>query len=768
MTRARPTVAAVIVSTLMLWLSIAIAATVLWPVYGTVQFVILVVVGVAVGTVIALLGARFRWPALIVMAATVVAFLLIGVPLAVPSQAQSGVLPTLGGLADLVAGVALGWKQLLTITLPVGDYEALLVPALVLVLVSTVAGLSIALRARNPEFAVIVPAVFFLVATAFGPQFPERPVAASLGLLAIVLFWLVWFRWSRRRAAIALLASQSGTTTTEARGGGARTVLAAALIIALASGAGIAASSVLPPAEDRTVLRTTVEQPFDPRDYISPLSSFRRYWQLDVRNDLLFTVSGLPEGARVRLATMDTYNGVVYSVGSDRVTTESGSFTRVPFQFDQSDTAGTPARIIVEVGEYTGVWMPSIGQLERVQFSGARSADLSDGFFYNDTTGTSAVIAELTSGDGYTLDAVVSRALTESNLEGLTPGSATVPDAAAVPEELTAALDEYVRGTDTPGARLQAALDGLRADGYISHGVEESEPASRSGHASDRIAELFTSPRMIGDAEQYAVAAALMAGELGFPARVVMGFVPASNEVRGEDVSAWIEVHTAELGWLALDPVPPLREIPEELPEDNAQVTRPPTIVPPPVIESEDIDRQTTPDSEQELEPSLDPVLQIVLLVLRIAAWVALVALIVMAPFILILAAKVRRRRLRRRAPDAASRILGGWNEFEDAVLDRGWEPGPAATRSEVAAIAGGVQSQVLAAVTDRATFSPDIPEDTEADAVWRAVEDLEAQLDEGRTRWERFKSSVSLRSLGGYSVTTLFRRSERVPRALQ
>ncbi len=758
MTRARPTVASILVSTGMLWLAIIVAASALWPVYGTAEFAILVAVTLPIGSAIAIIGTWFRWPGFVVIGATVGAFLVIGVPLAVPSKAQFGVLPTLQGLADLVAGVALGWKQLVTITIPVGDYEALLVPALVLVLLSAVAGLSIALRSRAPEVAVLVPVAFFLIATAVGPEFPDRPLLAPLALLAIVLFWLVWFRWSRRRAAISLLARESGTAP-EATGGGLRAVLAAALIIALAGGAAVAAAAVLPPQQDRTVVRTSIVQPFDPRDYVSPLAGFRRFWQPVTIDDVLFTVTDLPSGALLRLATMDTYNGVVYSVGSDRVSSESGSFARVPFQFDQSGTRGTPATVTIAVAGYEGVWMPTVGQLERVAFTGSRAAELTNGFFYNDVSGTAAVILALTSGDGYGLDVVIPSAPTDSQLGSLTPGTATVPKPSGVPEELSSTLDDFVRGVDAPGARLAAALEGLRTTGYISHGVSATEPPSRSGHSADRIAELFTAPRMIGDAEQYAVAAALMADQLGFPARVVMGFAPATNEVRGRDVAAWIEVSTAEFGWVALDPVPPVRDIPEELPEDAAQVTRPPTIVPPPLVETETLDRQTTPDSEQELPPNLDPVLQVLFVVLRVLAWVALVALILFAPVILILAAKLRRRRLRRRGPDATQRISGGWQEFEDAVIDHGLDPGPAATRSEIAAVAGGIQSQVLAAVADRAIFAPDSPDDAEADAVWRAVEDLEFQLDEGLSPWERIKARISLKSLGGGNVTSLFRR---------
>ena len=138
-------------------------------------------------------------------------------------------------------------------------------------------------------------------------------------------------------------------------------------------------------------------------------------------------------------------------------------------------------------------------------------------------------------------------------------------------------------------------------------------------------------------------------------------------------------------------------------------------------------------------------------------AWVLVAVALVLAPFIVIIAAKLRRRRLRRRAPTVLQQITGGWQEFEDAVIDHGLSPASSATRSEVARIAGGVQSQVLAAVADRANFSPDEPHASDAESVWRAVDELQVQLDEGLTRWQRIKAGVSLRSLGGYSVRNLF-----------
>jgi hypothetical protein len=136
-----------------------------------------------------------------------------------------------------------------------------------------------------------------------------------------------------------------------------------------------------------------------------------------------------------------------------------------------------------------------------------------------------------------------------------------------------------------------------------------------------------------------------------------------------------------------------------------------------------------------------------------------LVLAVVLAPFVLIVAAKTRRRRLRRSAPDVVQRISGGWDEFADSVIDHGYPAPPAATRSELAAVAGGLPSRVLAAVADRAVFAPEQANPADADRVWEAVADLRASLDLGLTRRQRLRALVSLRSLGAYSVRSLFRR---------
>ncbi len=770
--RRKLTVGFVAPNTGMLWLATGVASTALWATYRSLQLVILVAVATLVGSVIAIMAARFRWPGWLVLAITVVSYLLIGVPLAVPDRAILGVLPSPQGVQDLIAGTALSWKQLLTITLPVGSYQALLVPALVLVLGTVTIGLSVALRARWGELAAFAPAVLFIVAILFGPGFALWPVANSLGLLAALLLWLVWWRWYRRRESIRMLASQAldadgrplETVQDHARVG-FRTLVSAALIMLIAGGAAVIATVFVPPVGPRQVLRTAIQQPFDPRDYSSPLSGFRHYEQPKTASSTVLSVTDLPAGGRIRIATLDTYDGIVYSVGSEAVTSDSGSFTRVPYTFDQSAVRGSKVSLTVTVGKYSGVWVPTIGKFESITFSGSNAANLRDAFYYNNTSGTAAVLTPLTAGDSYTLDAIDPAQPSTSQLGTLRPGTAQVPQIGVLPDQLSTTLDDWVKGETGPGHQLEAMLAALKKNGYVSHGVSVKDPPSRSGHAADRITQLLTDQRMIGDQEQYSVTAALMARELGFPARVVFGFAPTDvnpsgvTKIRGNDVSAWIEVDTAQYGWVTIDPTPPVRTVPEEQPQQPTKIARPQTPVQPPIQDPGSNSTQVPPDSTQDAPTALAPWLVVLLAILTVLGWVALGAAIVLSPFIAIVVAKLRRRRIRAKTGAPIDRISRGWDEYEDAVVDRGFDPPLAATRTEVAAAIGGMRPLVLASITDRAIFSPGYPDEAEADNVWRSVSELVAALDVDRTRWQRIRAAISLRSLGGYSVKKLFKR---------
>lgn len=745
----------------------ALGAVTFWPVYRSTSFLVLVAASLVLGAAIALAGVFLRLSSFWILLLTVIAFGLFGVALAVPSRALYGVLPSLDGLRELAAGVALGWKQLLTITLPVGGYQALLVPVFVLILVGTVVGLSIALRSTRSELALIPPVVVFLAGIVFGPAEVTLPIVAGLLLLAASVLWLVWWRLRRRRIAIDRLTRATRGSEAVAAGShrsGNRAVagraLAGSLITLLIAGVlSAGATTLLAPSSPRWVARDAVVKPFDPRDYVSPLSGFRAYEQSPASTSAQLTVTGLPAGDLLRIATLDTYDGVDFTVGSDRVSEASGTFTRVPTSYDQSKVRGASASIDVSVDGYSGVWLPTVGKLKTIDFTGADPAKYRDSFFYNDTTGTAAVIGGISSGVSYRLTGVLPTQPSTSQLAGLTPGTSSVPTPSNVPAALKTAVEGYVNGVTGQGARLQAALNGMKSEGYVSHGVAKDEPVSRSGHGSDRLTQLFTDKLMIGDAEQYAAAGALMADQLGFPARVVLGFSSADSTggtttFRGSDITAMIEVDTAQFGWVTLDPNPTPRTIPEIPKDDQNTVSRPQSVIQPPPAETDPRNNQAQPQSKQD-NPADDPAwIAIVLTAVRITGWAALVAGILMAPFLAIVAVKARRRRRRRRVSNPALRMTSGWQEFEDAVTDHGISTPQAATRSEVAAAVGGTRAGVLARVVDRAVFAPESSDPGDADRVWKAVGEMRAQLDRGLTRWQRFKAAVSTRSLGGYHGT--------------
>ncbi|GAA1492470.1 DUF3488 and transglutaminase-like domain-containing protein [Curtobacterium herbarum] len=753
-----------VVATLAVWLLVALASVAWWPIHRDAAMVTAGATAVVVGSVVALLGAGLRLPAAVVSIATVVGFVVTGVPAAVPGAAD-GPLPTVPGLVDLVGGVALGWRQLLTISLPVGSYEALLVPYFVSVLLVTVVGVSVATRASRPELASLPALALFVTGTVFGPTRLETSVWLGVLLAGVALVWALTARHLRRAATVA---ATTGTRVPIVRAVvrpalvGTATIAAAAVV---ATGLGL----VAPPSGARTVARSDVVKPFDPRDQVSPLSGFRGYEESGRADQPQLTVAGLPAGGFVRIATLDTYDGVVYRVGGPDGASASGSFERVPTAVDTRDVRGTTVRVAVTVDGYRGVWLPTVGDLTSVAFRGPDADRERTAFFLNRSTGTAALVDGVTDRTRYTLSAVVPDQPTEDELADARPGDAVVPTPRAVPAAVQDAVRADTDADTSDGAQLLAALRALQRNGYVSHGVGDDRP-SRSGHGADRITQLLTAVPMVGDQEQYAVAAALMAREIGFPARVVMGFTPGGDAgtqdadsgtsggrttFRGSDVTARIEVDTAQWGWVLLDPNPVVREIPDESDQTPQPVTRPETVVPPPPAQQLDQDQQTPPQADRDTPPKQQLWLQVLLAVLPWALGVLGLLALVLLPIATVVLAKRLRRRRRRRAPEARTRVVGAWDEYRDALLDGGHDVDRSATRREVGAAAPDDAGAAIAADADAAVFGPDDVDDVAADRTWAAVDAAVAALRAGRDRRARFRAATSLRSFrsGGRSL---------------
>jgi hypothetical protein len=360
-------------------------------------------------------------------------------------------------------------------------------------------------------------------------------------------------------------------------------VVTGALVLGLTGGAAAAAAPLLQPTEPRVTARGSVKPPLDLHRYASPLQGFR----LNVTDNvdrILFTITGAPQGTRVRLATMDAYDGFTYNVtDTSQAAPDGGAFKRIGESVDDA-ARGTRLDVGITVGDYAGVWVPTVGQTIRARFEGPRGVAIEDSFYYNQATGSGVTPVGLVRGDTYRLTVVVAADPTPGQVTAATTAPPlTLPPAAPTPDVLRDLAAKW--GAAGAGATIASYRDKLR-EGYYSHGVDPADAPSLPGHHEGRLEEVLAdTAAMIGDEEQYAVVMALLARSAGVPARVVYGYVTAqagTAQVKGSDVSAWTEVNLDGLGWVAVDATPPKdRKLPK-VPEREQSVPRPQVENPPP------------------------------------------------------------------------------------------------------------------------------------------------------------------------------------------
>lgn len=736
------------------------------PTFDSPQYLVAGVGGLVLGLALATAGARWRWGVLGLAAATIGAYAVFGAALALPHTALFGVVPTLDSLQQLAAGVVLSWKQLLTTVPPVAAADGHLVVPFLLTLVGGVLTGSLALRARAAVWA-LVPALVVLVATILlGVSRPAAPLVQGIAFAVVATVWLALRRrWDGDRAAVRV-ESAGVSDAAGVRSSRVRRLVAGGLVLAVASGAGLATAAVATPP--RYILRDFVVPPFDITQYPSPLQSFRGYVRDDAETTL-FTVSGLPKDARVRLATMDAYDGIVYNVSDDGAGSSS-AFT--PLRSNMSPAAtGTPATLRFDVGDLTGVWVPDVGAVRDLVFDGARAAELTRTAQFNDATGTAVVPAGLAPGDAYTIDTLLPDQPSDAALAGVPFAALKMPKQAGIPDKIADLASKAVANAETPIERARALESFLHTQGFFSHGLGD-DVISLSGHGAGRIMSLFGGEQMVGDDEQYAVAMALMATQLGMPARVVMGWHADDKHPQdgstltatGGNLHAWVEIAFRDHGWIPFDPTP------DEDNKPNDQSTKPkanpkPQVLqpPPPAQEPAELPPAIAEDRDhdEEQDPGLTwlgPVLLFGGISLGVLALLA-------APFIVMGVIKGARRARRRGAARTADRISGGWDELIDSAVDLRAPVTAGATRAESAAVVGSTFGQPrvgdLATRADVDVFGPGDPAPEDVEAFWRDVDDIVGQMRGSLSPWQRLRARLSLRSLrrGGSPWPGLRRR---------
>lgn len=723
-------------------LALAALTGLLWaPAFGTGWVWLSVLGGAAIGCVVGLVSLWRRWGAFVTAAVAWLAVMLFGTPLAVPGLGWHVVVPTLASLRQLAHAPVTVWRGLLTLRPPLGETGNLLAAPLWVALLATLLGLTISTRSGHSRLAWLPSAVALVVAAVFGAARVMLPAVVALAAITVIL---VWTTWREHQLSSALVTAKTSFPW--------RRILQGALVLAVAAGCTLLAAPFIAPTH-RAHLREALEPPLQTEQFASPLQGFRRN-VTDDKSVELFQLTGMPRGARVRLAALDAYDGLVASVGT-AATPGGDDFRRIGAQVPGA-FPGQEATVGVRIEALTGVWLPTVGALESFRPTAGRRGALEDSLFYNPASGTGIVTAGLERGDEYTIKVSVRPQPTAEAIKLARPLQLAQPSMDAMPASVRDLAAMWSKNAKTPGEVALTLQQKLR-EGYYSNGGEKEQP-SLPGHNIARLTMLFApNQAMIGDEEQYAVTMALMARSQGLPSRVVYGYTAKEGDsaVMGSQVSVWTEIAFADLGWVEFDPTPP-RDRTTNIPKVQQQQKPRPQVEnpPPPPERPEKLPPEgRAPVAQSKSNPWADIPWEAIS---RVALYGVLPLLVLCAPIAFVLGTKARRRKRRQFAPDPAARLSGGWAEIVDRARDLGARLPVADTRTEQAVHLveqfphlGDVADPVLLALeADAGVFAGDVVGDDAAADYWGRVKGALVGLSRGRNRWQRIRAALSLRSL--------------------
>jgi transglutaminase-like putative cysteine protease len=718
------------------------------PAFGPYNYLLAGIGGLVIGTAAALAGYLFRFSVVSTVAIALGAYFLFGSPLSMPASAIGGVIPSLTSLAGLVQGAVFGWPDIVTLQTPVEapPYIAV-VPYFASWLIALVA-VSVLCRwlprkKRTPLRAgiLLIPAVvLYLAGILIGTSQPYFAGVRGIAFAGIALVWLGWRRASKGAVSITV-----DSTARRRKFTGVAIVVLGAVVLG-----GVGGVVLAPTETSRFVLRQEITPPFDPLKYPSPLAGFRNFTKKLAKTEL-FSVTGLQTGQKIRMATLDSYDGQVWRVASPETqTSDSGGFELLgrdipapPLSTAGSGSGGSTSTLTFSIDGYKDVWLPDAEYPSTLDFDRYTGIDPTTTVRINTVTGTAAVTSGVAKGLEYTVGVDTPSLPNDKALASVPAAKLTLPPVTNVPDVVASKAEEYAGTAKTTIQQLRNIEKSLKTIGYLSHGLASDPVPSRAGEGSDRMAELFSKEPMVGDEEQYASAFALMARSLGYPSRVVMGFAPkvakgqSSVAVTGKDVTAWSEVAFAGVGWVPFYPTPTKTDAPQE------QTTKP-KIEPQPQV-------RQPPDTTQKQDDVLTPVKisdknpKDKKTGFSIPGWAYIVGGIIgipllayFIPFLVIAAAKRRRRRSRLRGGTPDRRVAGAWDELVDRYAELGVETPPKSTRVQSASTLeessreqglalpeGGLFT--LATTVDTAVFSAATVDDDAVQATWTAADDAAA-----------------------------------------
>jgi len=724
--------------------------------------------GVAVGLLVALAVTFLRWDAFTTIAAGIVAYLAGAGAAALPQTAIAGLVPTWQTVQMTVVESITAWKDVLTLSPPESAYEGpAVMPWLAGLACALVSGVLV-VRRGNYVAAVVPMALFGGIGIAWGLGNLRPPAWPAILWTGCVLAWWAWCGHRGRvttgeeivvgRTAVGAAIADSLSETSRAAHVGVvrpvRRIGALVLTLGIAGAVAWQGAPAWTAPMPRSVLRDVVTPPLVIEDYPTPLAAFRHY-ETDLVDDDLIDITGLPNQARVRIAAMDTYNGVVFGM-SGQPGTDDGGFVPVGRVLRANqDVVGDQAHLTLATHGLIGPWVPTVGSPEQLQFSGPSSAALEAGLYVNRSFDTVLTTSGMSGDVNYTLDTTVQPTSSEGQLRNLsTPPMTSTPDS-NLPRGAAELARTATAGAQTQYDRVFAIARYLEQNGlFADQNTTESQP----GHRADRLERMLSGDQMVGDDEQYATLMTLMVHSLGIPARAVMGLYPdtwptngETLALRGTNVHIWVEVLFDEVGWVTFDPTPPRDQVPKTDTKHPKSVPIP-QVLPPPDPPKEPVDLPPSVTDRPDLNPPPQS-LEI--------PWTAIGAgglgvLVIGGPIVAIVLAKSLRRRRRERAPVADAAVRGAWDELVDFAVDTGADAPINLTRQELALVlaqsgwdtASSAETvATMARYVDEVVFSERMTTGTDVGTAWTYARSVRGGRVAHARPWSRLRAALSLRS---------------------
>jgi len=372
--------------------------------------------------------------------------------------------------------------------------------------------------------------------------------------------------WGRVLASSGQRAARPGGSTGLARGG--RIVAAVAVVLA------VAVPTVVPGLDNRFL-----GSPGDGEGAggnvitrINPILDMRRDLNDSADTKLLQYTTTVSDPDPLRIVTDDEYNGTTWQPSDTSIPRTDNISNGLPdapgltAQVDAQDAAAT-----IQIYQLRETYLP-------LPYPTTSISGLDGEWLYDPDTLNVIGNNTDTTQASYSVDFLDLSPTAQQLADAGDAPDDIVEKYTQLPDDLPAVIERRARqvaGTGTAYEQAVRLQDWFRTDGGFTY--DETAPENENGDGSAAAIVDFLKQK-VGYCVHFASTMAVMARQLGIPARVAVGFLPgdlqddSTRVITSRDAHAWPELYFEGVGWVRFEPTPRAGEAAPEwtLPEGSS------------------------------------------------------------------------------------------------------------------------------------------------------------------------------------------------------